>query len=76
MSKQRLVDKENEVENEDDPFSTEDDSFTTQVVTDYSASYSASNNELTIGDSAIVYEEPQLDSERTVNDKGDKLYNF
>ena len=45
LSQWRLVEEENEVENEDD-------SFTTQVVTDYSASYSASSNELTIGDSA------------------------
>ena len=45
LSQWRLVEEENEVENEDD-------SFTTQVVTDYSASYSASSNKLTIGDSA------------------------
>ena len=54
LSKWRLVEEENEVENEDDSFSTEDDSFTTQVVTDYSASYSASSNELTIGDSLTI----------------------
>ena len=60
------------------------------MVTDYSASYSASSNELTIGDSAndlldskcvtsdsaIVREEQQLDSERTVNDKVNYTNNF
>ena len=42
LGKQRLVEEENEVENEDD-------SFSNQVVIDYSASY-LSSNEIMIGE--------------------------